>query len=77
MACHSAADHCAVRLNQANGDLRVRVFDDGTGLSPKAGAGHGLDSMRQRAADVGGSFLVEVARPHGTLVTAVLPLERS
>jgi signal transduction histidine kinase len=77
VARHSAADHCAVRLNQANGDLRVRVFDDGRGLNPTAGAGHGLDSMRKRAADVGGSFLVEVARPHGTLVTAVLPLERS
>ncbi|WP_344112808.1 sensor histidine kinase [Kribbella alba] len=77
VARHSAADHCAVRLNRANGDLRVRVFDDGRGLSPDAGAGHGLDSMRKRAADIGGSLLVEVASPHGTLVTAVLPLELS
>ncbi len=77
VARHSAAVHCAVRLNQANGDLRVRVFDDGRGLSPGAGSGHGLDSMRQRAADVGGSLLVEGASPHGTLVTAVLPLEAS
>jgi signal transduction histidine kinase len=77
VARHSAAVHCAVRLNQANGDLRVRVSDDGSGLGPDAGSGHGLDSMRKRAADVGGSFLIEVARPHGTLVTAVLPLEPS
>jgi len=77
VARHSAAVHCAVRLNQANGDLRVRVLDDGRGLALHAGSGHGLDSMRQRAADVGGSLLVEGASPHGTLVTAVLPLEAS
>ncbi|TCO38140.1 histidine kinase/DNA gyrase B/HSP90-like ATPase [Kribbella antiqua] len=77
VARHSAAVHCAVRLNQANGDLRVRVYDDGRGLALGAGSGHGLDSMRRRAADVGGSLLVEGASPHGTLVTAVLPLEAS
>jgi len=77
VARHSAAGHCSVRLNQANGDLRVRVFDDGLGLSPESGSGHGLDSMRRRAADVGGSLRVEVANPQGTLVTALLPLETS
>jgi signal transduction histidine kinase len=77
VARHSAARHCAVRLTQANGDLRVRVFDDGRGPSPGSGSGHGLDSMRRRAADVGGSLRVEAASPQGTLVTAVLPLELS
>jgi signal transduction histidine kinase len=77
VARHSAAAHCAVRLNQANGDLRVRVFDDGRGIGLGAGSGHGLDSMRQRAADIGGRLIVEGAKPHGTLVTAVLPLEAS
>ncbi len=72
---HSAASHCSVELNQANGDLRLQVFDDGCGLSPSAGSGHGLDSMRKRAADIGGSVCVEIAKPRGTLVTAVLPLE--
>lgn len=77
VARHSAADHCAVRLNQTNGSLRVRVLDDGRGQSPGSGSGHGLESMRRRAADVGGSFLVEEAVPHGTLVTALLPLGAS
>ena len=75
VARHSAADHCTVRLNQANGDLRVRVFDDGCGLGTAVAAGHGLDSMRRRAADIGGEVCVELAEPRGTLVTAVLPLE--
>jgi signal transduction histidine kinase len=74
---HSAASHCTVQLNQANGDLRLQVCDDGCGLSPSAGSGHGLDSMRKRAADIGGSVCVEIAKPRGTLVTAVLPLGAS
>jgi signal transduction histidine kinase len=75
VARHSAANHCTVQLNQANGDLRVQVYDDGQGLRLPTGAGHGLDSMRRRAADIGGSVRVEGASPHGTTVTAVLPVE--
>jgi len=70
---HSAADRCAVRLQQMNGDLRIRVTDDGSGFG--SGSGHGLESMRRRAADVGGTLRVETANPRGTVVTAVLPLE--
>lgn len=77
VARHSAAEHCTVRLNQANGDLRLWVFDDGCGLGPSTRSGHGLESMRKRAADIGGSVCVEIANPRGTLVTAVLPLEIS
>ena len=74
---HSAAHHCAVALQPVNGDLRVRVSDDGSGPGPglTSGTGHGLDSMRRRAADVGGSLRVDPTEPHGTVVTALLPLE--
>jgi signal transduction histidine kinase len=74
VARHSAADRCAVRIRQANGDLRVRVSDDGAGLGSTSTEGHGLDSMRRRAADVGGSLSIGPAHPKGTLVAAVLPL---
>ncbi len=73
VARHAAAEHCDVRLQRANGDLRVRVADDGAGIGP--GTGHGLESMRRRAADIGGSLQIGPADPHGTVVTAVLPLE--
>ena len=72
---HSHADHCAVRLQRANGDLRLQVSDDGWGLGVEQSQGHGLDSMRRRAADVGGSLTIDPADPRGTVVTAVLPLE--
>jgi signal transduction histidine kinase len=70
---HAGADHCVVRLQRADGHLRIRVTDDGSGLG--SGSGHGLDSMQRRAADVGGLLDVGPDEPRGTVVTAVLPLE--
>ena len=59
---------------RVNGDLRVQITDDGSGLRVGPGRGHGLESMRRRAADVVGSLSIGPADPTGTVVTAVLPL---
>jgi signal transduction histidine kinase len=72
---HSSADHCAVSLQRSNGDLRIRVSDDGCGPGSGSGAGHGLDSMRRRAVAVGGTLRFEPAEARGTVVTAIFPLE--
>jgi signal transduction histidine kinase len=77
VARHSGAEHCSVEINQANGDLRVGVIDDGHGGAATRPTGHGLDSMRRRAADVGGWLTVASIEPHGTAVTAALPLKAS
>lgn len=74
VARHAGASRCDVRLRQADGDLRLRVSDDGRGLGEAGGSGHGLDSMRRRACDLGGSLQVLAGGPRGTVVTAVLPL---
>jgi signal transduction histidine kinase len=73
---HSRADHCTVMMHRVNGDLRVQISDDGSGLCDGPRLGHGLDSMRRRAADVGGSLSIDPGDPTGTVVTAVLPLGR-
>ena len=77
VARHSGADHCRVQINQANGDLNIRVTDDGHGFARAGSTGHGLDSMRRRASDIGGRFSVAPIDPHGTAVTAALPLRAS
>jgi signal transduction histidine kinase len=77
VARHAGAEHCSMEINQANGDLRVGVIDDGHGGAVARPMGHGLDSMRRRALDVGGRLTVAPVEPHGTAVTAVLPLEAS
>jgi signal transduction histidine kinase len=76
VARHARAGRCAVQLAQANGDLQVAITDDGCGAPPttRGARGHGLESMRRRAADLGGVLRVEAATPDGTTVTALLPL---
>ncbi len=75
VARHAHAHHCAVVLSRSNGDLCVCVTDDGLGPDDAATPGHGLESMRRRAADLGGTLQVGRADPRGTVVSAVLPLD--
>lgn len=85
VARHSHARHCTVSLSRAPGALEVGIEDDGTGVHPPlhtsldtgqngtSESGHGLESMRRRAADLGGWFAVAPRAPQGTAVSAVFP----
>jgi two-component system, NarL family, sensor kinase len=57
-----------------NGALEVRVADNGTGPAHATRAGVGWTSMRERAAELGGSCTITRRPEGGTLVRAVLPL---
>lgn len=70
---HSGASVCTVRL-EASTDLRVTVEDDGSGLDPQRPAGIGLESMRNRAEELGGALFVGPRSDGGTVVVASLPL---
>jgi signal transduction histidine kinase len=52
----------------------VEVADDGVGIGAEANAGVGLQSMRERAAELGGRLDVTERPSGGTLLRAVLPL---
>jgi signal transduction histidine kinase len=56
------------------GVLQVDISDDGQGLPPNYRAGVGLNSMRERAEELGGECLVETLATGGTRVLAQLPL---
>ncbi|MBW8483577.1 sensor histidine kinase [Actinomadura parmotrematis] len=70
---HARADRATVRL-LVNGDLHLSVGDDGIGLPERARSGVGMSSMRERAAELGGTCTVEPGPGGGTLVRARLPL---
>jgi signal transduction histidine kinase len=70
---HAEARSACVRLAVDPEALTVEVTDDGRGLPADLVAGVGLSSMRERAAEMGGSFRVEAAAGGGTRVLAVLP----
>ncbi len=71
---HAQATRCQVRLVLSGAQLQVEVVDDGVGLQPGAHTGTGLISMRERAAELGGTCLIESVSAGGTRVLARLPV---
>ena len=70
---HAHCRTCTVRLSVEDG-LQVEIADDGVGLPGERHIGVGLASMRERAAELGGTCLVEPIPEGGTRVQAHLPL---
>jgi len=73
---HGRPSRCDVSLVADGSHLVVTITDDGTGIADSAVPGVGLASMRERAAEVGGTLSVGTG-PAGTTITARLPLELS
>jgi signal transduction histidine kinase len=70
---HAGASSCVVRLSL--GDvLELEVIDDGVGLPEDRHTGVGLTSMRERAAELGGTCVIRALPGAGTRVLARLPL---
>lgn len=69
---HAHARLCSVHLS-VNDQVRIEVADDGVGLPADHRAGVGMASMRERAAELGGSWTIESVAGGGTRVLAFLP----
>jgi signal transduction histidine kinase len=72
---HHAQARCAVVRLKLDGALHIEVADDGAGFAVGRAGGLGLHSMRERAAELGGTFSVAAAAGGGTVVHAMLPVE--
>ena len=72
---HSEAREIRVSLAREGESIVLEIEDDGVGLDLDAPvAGHGLESMRERASAIGAEL--EIARPaRGTRVRLVVPAE--
>ncbi|MFF5204846.1 histidine kinase [Streptosporangium sp. NPDC000396] len=70
---HAGARSAVVSLRRGD-SLVVRVQDDGRGLPSGPRSGVGLLSMRERAAELGGTCVIGAAPGGGTVVEAVLPV---
>jgi signal transduction histidine kinase len=71
---HSDGTRCTVSILIADEAVELSVRDDGGGLKPDFTPGVGLRSMRERAAEVGGTLTVRSPPERGTVVAARLPL---
>ncbi len=77
---HSRASRCEVRLDAADGSVRLLVRDDGVGLpgSERAGPSEGgrtlgIASMRERAQALGGTLAIRPGPDGGVEVEASVP----
>lgn len=73
---HARAQNCTLDL-EVNETLVLEVRDDGDGLPLDYEPGVGLSSMRERAAELGGTFAVRSDPGQGTMITVRLPLSRT
>jgi signal transduction histidine kinase len=72
---HAGATTCRVLFDATDaGTLRLEVVDDGRGLRSGVVPGVGLESMRERADELGGAIVIEAANGAGTRVVARLPI---
>jgi signal transduction histidine kinase len=73
---HAAATRVRLALEEADGELRFVISDDGRGFDPQTcGAGSGLRNVTDRLHAVGGSVAIESAPGRGTEVTGRVPLD--
>jgi signal transduction histidine kinase len=72
---HAQASQATIRLTCSGNHLVVEICDNGKGLSVAYQAGVGLQSMRERAAELNGRCMIESLPGGGTKVEARLPLE--
>ena len=70
---HAQAGLCGVSLILENGNLNMEIKDDGIGLPEAHIHGIGLDSMRERAEELGGRFEL-VSSSQGTRVYGEIPI---
>jgi signal transduction histidine kinase len=73
IAKHAHASHVHFELQQHEHELRLEVRDDGIGMPMNPQAGIGLQSMRERATELGGTLELERLE-HGTRIHARFPM---
>lgn len=70
---HARASLCRTSIDATATHLRIVVQDDGRGLPDQPLGGHGMQTMRERAEELGGTIRV-ASGDGGVTITALLPL---
>lgn len=73
-ARHAGAKNARVRVEPAEGRIRVIVSDDGRGFDPRKTRGMGILGMQERVHRLGGILSIDSQRGGGTRLNAELPL---
>ena len=73
LARHAEADAAVVEVEALQGEVTLRVTDNGRGL-PAERRESGLRNVRRRATDLGGAVRFLDEQPHGTRIEWTVPL---
>ncbi len=71
---HAHASAADVTLRYRPGELQIEVHDDGSGVTPTNGSGHGLVGVRERVKIYGGEMSAGPATEGGFVLSTSLPL---
>ena len=74
MIRHTQAEHCRVDIRAQDNHLDLTIIDDGTGYPAGFHFGVGLNSMRERAEELGGTIRFENQPEGGARIQVWLPL---
>jgi signal transduction histidine kinase len=75
MVKHSGCTEAMIRLTMHSAMLRLELTDNGKGFDPAIPSeGHGLTSLRSRAAALGGVLAIVTAPGAGTAITLDIPI---
>jgi two-component system sensor histidine kinase UhpB len=74
---HSGASDVNISLTRSNGELILRVSDNGRGLPDEIDEGSGLTGMRERALLIGGDLHVDPSAEGGVAVTLRVGLDET
>jgi signal transduction histidine kinase len=75
---HGQASHVRLQLRGTESELKMQIWDDGTGFgsSPMSKDGMGLRIMQYRARMIGAEFDIRYAPTGGTVVTCLCNVEK-
>ena len=74
IARHARASRVVIDLGVANGEIRLRIEDDGRGFDPAAVAhGHGLSNLQSRSRALGGELTIDAAPGRGSRLDVHIP----
>ncbi len=68
---HAQASKVDVQLHYSPAHVRLRVLDDGVGGTPRNG--HGLNGLKERLAQIGGTLAIDAPRGGGLALAVEVP----
>lgn len=72
---HANAHVMKIQMRLVQGHIEIELHDDGVGMGTQYSEGYGLNNMKERIAEIGGSIYFDSAPSQGTRILVTVPRE--